>query len=266
MAITKGYVPFTDGQLHYRFAPGAGACPSVFLHQTASSSAMYSAVMQRLDDVGPLYALDTPGFGGSSRPAGKPDVSYYVDSLLQGIEALGIDEFNLFGHHTGAAIACQMAAEHPRRVRRLGMVGPVQLTAEERAVWQATAIKPLHIDHQATHLEQVWQRVTNLDSQPIAYPASAELATREAIDTLIAGDRWHEAYEAVFSQDFPACLDRVRCPILLVCGDGDVLYPYFQRACAARPDARAVVLKAGAYVLDQQPDVMAELIRDFFRD
>lgn len=266
MAIIKGYVPFTDGQIHYRSAPSTGGCPSVFLHQTASSSAMYSAVMQRMADVGPLYALDTPGFGGSSRPTCKPDVSYYVDSLLQGIEALGIDEFNLFGHHTGAAIACQMAAEHPRRVRRLGMIGPVQLTSEERAIWQATAIKPLQLDCKATHLDQVWQRVTNLDSQPVAYPASVELATREAIDTLIAGDRWHEAYEAVFSQDFPTCLAKVRCPILLVCGDGDVLFPYFRRACEARPDAKAVELKAGAYVLDQQPELMAGLIRDFFNN
>lgn len=265
MSIIKGYVSFSDGQLHYRYAVGRGIVPSIFLHQTASSSAMFSAVMERLDDVGSMYAFDTPGFGGSSRPSVKPDVSYYVQSLLEGIEALGIKEFNLFGHHTGAAIACQMAAEHPDKVRRLGMIGPVQLTAEERSGWYETAIKPLQIDQSATHLEQVWQRVTNLDSQPIAYPVSAELATREAIDTLIAGDRWHEAYEAVFSQDFPAFLSKVRCPILMVCGDGDVLYPYFRRACEARPDAKAIELQAGAYVLDQEPDVMADLIRNFFR-
>jgi pimeloyl-ACP methyl ester carboxylesterase len=139
MTIIKGYVPFADGQLHYCHTQGQGHCPSVFLHQTASSSAMYPTV-------------------------------------------------------------------------------------------------------------------------------SAELASREAIDTLIAGDRWHEAYDVVFSQDFPAFLAQVSCPMLLVCGDGDVLYPYFGRAREARPDARAVELKAGAYVLDQQPDQMAELISDFFRD
>lgn len=264
MLISKGYVPFQDGQIHYRYRPGLQNIPTVFLHQTASSSAMYEAVMQALPDAAPLYALDTPGFGGSSRPQDKPDMDYYVRSLLQAIDALGIKQFNLFGHHTGAAIACQLAAEYPQRVRKLGMLGPVQLTDEERALWRSAAVKPLIMDMQATHLHEVWQRVTHLDTLPVVHSTSVALATREAIDTLIAGDRWHEAYEAVFSQDFPAFFAQVQCPMLLVCGDQDVLYPYFQRACVARPDAQAVELQCGAYVLDQQPAVMAELIHGFF--
>ena len=144
------------------------------------------------------------------------------------------------------------------------MIGPVQLTDEERAAWRDSAINPLTIDLQATHLQQVWQRVTHLDSEPIAHPPNANLATREAIDTLIAGDRWQEAYEAVFAQDFPALLEQVSCPLWLICGDGDVLYPYFQRACQARPDAQFNEVKGGAYLLDQQTRRMAELMLDFF--
>lgn len=264
MTITKKYVPFQDGQIHVRQRQGNESVATVFLHQTASSSAMYEAVMQCLPQMGPLYALDTPGFGGSSRPKGKPDMDYYVQSMLEAIDALGIDEFNLFGHHTGSAIACQMAAQYPQRVRKLGMIGPVQLTAEERALWQSSAIKPLTMDLNGTHLDEAWQRVTHLDTQPIVHATSVGLATRELIDTLIAGDRWHEAYEAVFAQDFPAFFALVKCPILMVCGDQDVLYPYFSRACAARPDAQAIELECGAYVLDQQPEVMVKLIHDFF--
>ncbi|WP_051414706.1 alpha/beta fold hydrolase [Zestomonas thermotolerans] len=264
MSVKKTYVDVADGQIHLRYVPGEGAVPTVFLHQTASSSAMYQAVMERLSDMAPLYALDTPGFGGSYRPPCQPTTAYYVDSLLQAIDALGIRQFNLFGHHTGAALACELAAKHPQRVRKLAMLGPVQLTEAERSQWRATAVKPLTIDEQATHLREVWQRVTHLDQQPIAYPPSVALATREAIDTLIAGDRWHEAYAAVFNQDFPAYLAQVKCPLLLICGDGDVLHPYFKRACEARPDAQVLELKAGAYVLDQEPEYMANRIREFF--
>lgn len=263
MSVRKGYVDFRDGQIHYRYREGSGV-PTVFLHQTASSSAMYQAVMERLEAMGPLYALDTPGFGGSSRPAGKPTVRYYVESVLAAVDALGLDSFNLFGHHTGAAIACQLAAEYPERVLRLGMIGPVQLTAEERAAWKSSAVRPLKMDAAATHLDQVWQRVTHLDGEFMDHAPGVMLATREAIDTLIAGDRWHEAYEAVFDQDFALYLSQVRCPLWFICGQSDVLYPYFQRACQARPEARATVLEAGAYVLDQQPEVMSRLIHTFF--
>lgn len=263
--IRKGYVDSAEGQIHYRYRPGEGT-PWILLHQTASSSAMFEAFMHELPETGAVYALDTPGFGGSTRPVGKPTMTSYIESLLQVINALGLKEFNLFGHHTGAAIACQLAAEHPERVLRLGMIGPVQLTEEERAMWHSAAVQPLTMDLSGTHLDEAWERVTHLDTQPVVYSTSVELATREVIDTLIAGDRWHEAYEAVFAQDFPAFMARVQCPILLICGDQDVLYPYFKRACAARPDAKAVELECGAYVLDQEPKMMAELIHKFFVD
>lgn len=265
MTVKKTYVDVADGQIHLRYVAGRQQVPTIFLHQTASSSGMYQVVMEQLTDLAPLYALDTPGFGGSYRPPRTPTTDYYVAALLQAIDALGIGEFNLFGHHTGAALACQMAAQHPQRVRCLAMIGPVQLTEQERSLWRDSAVKPLTIDAHATHLAEVWQRVTHLDQQPIAYPPSVALATREAIDTLIAGDRWHEAYAAVFDQDFPAWLARVRCPLLLICGDGDVLHPYFERANQARPDAQVLELKAGAYVLDQQPQYMAQVIRTFFQ-
>ncbi|WXL25945.1 alpha/beta hydrolase [Ectopseudomonas mendocina] len=264
MTVKKTYVDVADGQIHLRYVSGNGTVPTVFLHQTASSSAMYQAVMEQLADLAPLYALDTPGFGGSYRPPVVPTTAYYVESLMQAIDALGIDQFNLFGHHTGAALACELAAKHPQRVRKLAILGPVQLTEEERSLWRDSAVKPLNIDAQATHFNEVWQRVTHLDQQPIEYPPSVALATREAIDTLIAGDRWHEAYAAVFNQDFPAYLAQVKCPLLMICGEADVLYPYFQRAREARPDAQVLELKAGAYVLDQEPMYMAQVIRGFF--
>lgn len=265
MAIRKAYVDLADGQMHYRYSVSPkGGTPLVFLHQTASSSAMYQAVMEKLDGAFTMYALDTPGFGSSFRPPRKPDVAYYVNAVVEAMKALGISQCHLFGHHTGAAIACQLAADFPGHVEKLGMIGPVQLTQADRDLWQKTAIHPMLYAASGEHLQWTWQRVTNLDSQPIQYPPSPALATREAIDTLIAGDRWHEAYEAVFGQDFPACLARVKAPILMVCGDGDVLYPYFEAAKKARPDAKAVELKAGAYVLDQDPSKMAEILREFF--
>jgi len=264
--VKKTYVDVADGQIHLRYVAGRQAVPTVFLHQTASSSAMYQAVMEQLGDLAPLYALDTPGFGGSYRPPLVPTTDYYVRALLEAIDALGIERFNLFGHHTGAALACQLAAQHPQRVRRLAMIGPVQLTEQERRLWRDSAVKPLTIDDQASHLAEVWQRVTHLDQQPIAYPPSTALATRRGHRHPdrpgIAGTRPTRRYSTRTS---PPRLAQVDCPLLLICGDGDVLHPYFQRACQARPDAEVLELEAGAYVLDQQPQYMAQVIRTFFQ-
>jgi pimeloyl-ACP methyl ester carboxylesterase len=171
MAIRKAYVDLTDGQMHYRYSVAPkGGLPLVFLHQTASSSAMYQAVMEKLDGLVTMYAFDTPGFGGSFRPPKKPDVAYYVGAIIEAMKALNISRCHLFGHHTGAAIACQLAADFPAHVEKLGMIGPVQLTQADRDLWQKTAIHPMSYSALGDHLQWTWQRVTNLDSQPIQYP------------------------------------------------------------------------------------------------
>ena len=60
MAVRKGYVDVKDGQLHYREAGPESGVPIVFLHQTASSGAMWEQVIsafgERLQDIRPGYA------------------------------------------------------------------------------------------------------------------------------------------------------------------------------------------------------------------
>ena len=256
--IRKGYVDTADGQIHYRAATGAATPPIVFLHQTASSSQMFEGVMRLLAGDFEQVALDTPAFGQSFFPPLKPTTGYYVATLLEALAKLGIEEFHAFGHHTGAALACEMAVTAPERVRTLAMVGPVQLDADERATWRRSAIDPMLIKSDGSHLNKIWARVTGLDPSP-----SPVLCHREAVDTLRAGERWHEAYAAVFDQDFPALLAQVRCPILMLCGRDDVLFPYFEPARRARPDAKSVVMPGGTYVVDDFPREIADQIREF---
>ena len=259
--IRKGYVDTSDGQIHYRSTAGGGRPPIVYFHQTASSSPMFESVMRLIAGDREQLALDTPAFGQSFFPPVTPTTGYYVATLLEALTNLGIDEFHAFGHHTGAAIACEMAATHPARVRSLAMVGPVQLDASERATWRSSAIDPMRIAADGSHLMKIWARVTGLDPGP-----SPVLCHREAVDTLRAGERWHEAYAAVFDQDFPALLEQVRCPILMLCGRDDVLFPYFEPARLARPDAKSVVLPGGTYVVDDYPQEIADEIKAFLAE
>ncbi len=55
----------------------------------------------------------------------------------------------------------------------------------------------------------------------------------------------------------------VKCPILIMCGPGDILWPWFGAAKAARPDARAIELPGGAYVCDDHPDAVVDALLAF---
>ena len=118
MSIVKGYVQTDLGQIHYRKKEGEGL-PIVCFHQTASSSAMFEAFMAEFAGSNPIIALDTPGFGGSYDPIDEPTMDQYADQMVDAMRGLGIDKAHLFGHHTGASIAVEIAARYCRSERIL---------------------------------------------------------------------------------------------------------------------------------------------------
>lgn len=258
MAIQKGYVNINDGQIHYRMTTSQSGPPLLLLHQTASSSQMYEGLMQRLEGDFFMLAPDTPGFGQSDFPPTAPTIDDYVNVLLQALDHFDAPTWAVFGHHTGASIACEMAVTSPERVSHLMLSGPPYMDASERQHWLQNAITPMVIQADGSHLTQIWRRVTRHNPGPT--PA---LAHREAVDNLRAGERWHEAYVAVFSQDFPKLLSQVACPTLLMCGEQDLLRPHFQPACDALPTAHHVTVPGTTLAVDEHPDAVAATIRSF---
>lgn len=259
MTIKKGYVDTRDGQVHYRFCGEGKGTPLVFLHQTASSSQSYEKMMEVLKGNYRMFALDTPGFGQTFFPPQKATTAYYTSILLEALENLGVKEFHVFGHHTGAAIAAEMAATAPERVKALMLEGPCWLSEAERQEWLDTSIDPMVIQEDGSHLMKIWDRVVGLDPD---HPL--QLCHREAIDTLRAGERWHEAYEAVFNQDSYAIYEKIKCPIIMLCGVNDVLMPYFQPVCDAYPDAESHVLEdGGVYAPDNCAEELGKNIIEF---
>ena len=257
MQIKRAYVQVDAAQIHYRWLDAGTSTPIVFLHQTASSSAMYEKLMTDLAGERPQYAFDTPGFGQSDPPPPSPTVPSYARTLLDATRALGLDRFHLFGHHTGASIGCEMAASAPDRVASLTMAGPPYMDAAAREFWtNKTAAMVIQPD--GSHLMTAWERAQSLDPNP-----ALEVVHRETVDTLRAGVRWHEAYLAVFSYDMPARLPQIRCPLMMLSGKDDVLLPHQEEACAACSDARCVALDGGTYLIDDRPELVAAELRPF---
>lgn len=261
MVVRSGYVDTHVGQLHFR-AAGASGPVVVMLHQTASSSKMFEGLMVRLEASFRLVAFDTPGFGNSVSLPGSPSIDDFSAVLSEAAANLGLERFHLVGHHTGAAIATQLAADQPESVRSLTMIGALGMGTAERTRW-LSLISRAPIDANGSHFTAAWGRVANIDSAPIAFPISPELQHREAVDLLLATPRWPEAYLAVFTHNYEAALERVECPVLMICGDEDILWPYFAKTVALKPHATTFTTHAGAYILDQQPEEVTPVIENF---
>ncbi|BCX03118.1 MAG: hypothetical protein KatS3mg053_1056 [Candidatus Roseilinea sp.] len=261
--IRKGYADTPWGQVHYRMTRSpraASSLPLVLLHQTASSSVMFEKLMDALADDYLCIAPDTPGYGESFTPEVAPSIALYADALYAALQTLGVGACWLFGHHTGASIAVQIAHDHPGFARKIMLSGPPHLTPAQRAAF-AERIYPVAPQLDGAHLLPLWRRI--LDKEP---DVPLDLAHREFTLTLRAGAQYAAAYRAVFSHDFAAQLPRIACPIHLMAGEFDALRDCLDPAAAAAQQAsKQFIPGAGTYVCERQTALVADAIRRFFR-
>lgn len=247
--IRKGYADSRDGQIHYRTAGAADAPALLFLHQTASSGAMYEKVMAVMADRRRCVAFDTPGFGGSFAPPGQTSLRYYAERLIEAADALGVERFDLCGHHTGGCIALEIADLVGARLRSLTLIGPVIASAAEREEFSRTFTEPFSVAADGSHLQKAWDYLVTIGAHQ-----TVALHQREMIDHLIGVDAMPKAFSAVWKQNSEALLSAVSVPLLLMISDDDALWPLFHHATELRPDAEVAMVKG----MDFQPDVDPE--------
>lgn len=252
--IRNGYAETRWGQVHYRTS-GAGRA-LVLLHQTASSSAMYAALMPLLP--GRVIALDTPGFGNSFAPEQPLTIPFCAEVLHAALLDLGLTECDLFGHHTGAAIAVQIAHSTPGFVRRLILSGPPLLSDEQKAMLRA-GLKPFVIAEGGAHLTAVWDRLRRRDpTLPI------DTVHREALLTLGAAAHAAQTYHAVFAHDFAGQLAALDLPVLVMAGEHDTLRASLEPAHALlRHGSLCVIPNGTTYVCDREPGAVAGIVNEF---
>ena len=105
----------------------AGAGPAVVcVHASASSSAQWRPLMDRLAPRFRTLAVDLYGSGKSARWPSSQTLSLADEvSFLDPVLAAAGDRFHLVGHSYGGAVALKTALAHPERLRSLILFEPV---------------------------------------------------------------------------------------------------------------------------------------------
>ena len=261
MSIHKGYVDIPHGQIHFRQLKKVDGVPLVLFHQTASSGMMFEQMMTLLADSFHTIAPDTPGFGASFSPPHLFTIHYISDSLHAALTSLGVESCYAFGHHTGSAIAVQMAHDHPNFIKKMVLSGPPLLN-EAQINGLKASLKPFAIAEDGSHLTQVWERIRKRDS---ALPL--ETVHREVLLTQSAREAAQGAYHAVFEQPFKEQLESLDIPILVMAGEIDTLKTSLESAYQVlRNGEMKVVEGAGPYICDTHPQVVIEILKTFFKE
>ncbi|MDX2223759.1 MAG: alpha/beta hydrolase, partial [Rhodospirillaceae bacterium] len=257
----KAYVDIPAGQVHYRFVPGPGI-PLVMYHRAPATSASFVRMMELMAGERGLYAFDLPGFGNSFAPPGNPTAVDYANWLCQALDALALSRVHIFAHHTGTHFATELAALYPDRVATLILNGIAYLTAEERAKFSATVAPADPPDAAGTYMAAQFSRIAGL--LPAFDPM---LFHEEMVGSFQSHFHRHKSFAAIWGQDYPAALKRVRCPILATCAENEFWRPYFDRVFIDRPDAKRMLLgPAKFYTPELDAPATVAAIREFLAE
>jgi len=278
--IRKAYADSPLGQIHYRYtAPSPTSIksnpeklPILFLHMSASSSAIFEQLMTVYTSLGhACYAPDMPGFGASFDPPSSSSslssldspssIKWYIDLYVATFFESGAFPSlsrgcHVLGHHSGGVIGVEFAVSHPEHVKSLAVIGPVLMDlAQRRAAAQSTrAFNEPSPD--GTHLAKTWEYLQSHGGITTATAAEMALLQRETLDHARAWRGRLQIYKCVFADeaDGPALYKQVRCPLIAMCARDDVLWSGFGRMAEIRPDVEAVEVGGANFTPGRDPE------------
>ena len=264
MNMRRAFADLAVGQIHYAECGEAQAAAVLLLHQTPRSWDEYRDVLPLLGLNFRAIAMDTIGFGDSSKPPlGQDSIESWARAAISLADALGIERLSVVGHHSCAAIAIEMAAAYPGRIEAAVLSAAPLVDAGFRASHSG----PARIDNavhtsDGSHLGELWRQ-----RQPWYPPGDIDLLDRFMVDALKAGARAVEGHAVVARYVMETRLPLIRCPTLVLAPIADPhAYPRAAALAQAIAGSRYVEIEGGMVPLpDQMPERFARLVTDFLR-
>ncbi len=235
--------------------------PLYCLHATAYSGRSLQPLLEALAPHRRVVALDTPGYGSSDAPAGCLDMAGYVDAVEAALEAAGEADLDVFGYHTGALIAAELARRQPKRVGRLVLIGVPYFTGEEQAAWRRRLAQPTSLTADLGQFQDKWDFFIG------ERPPGVDLAKgfENFVDELRAWPNGWWAHDAAFRFDVEQCFSRIVQPTLVI-NPHNHLAAASRHAAAALREGRLVEMPHLANgIFDVAAPEIARLIEEFLK-
>ena len=223
-----------------------GQGPAVILiHGSPGNAWLVKPIAERLARHFCVYAIDTPGFGGSDALPGPIDgVASLADGYLGILDSIGLPNTLIYGTHSGAAIGLELARRHPARVSGFVLEGVPAFTLEE----QQPLLDPVYLtsfapDLLGGHYTRAWTRFhdqfvwfpwyqrepSHLNEAPAGSAADIHLWVEMYFQAL--RHDYQPTYRAVIGYGRGAleAAGEVRMPGVFMAERSDMLFPHLER-------------------------------------
>jgi pimeloyl-ACP methyl ester carboxylesterase len=228
--------------------------PVILIHGAGGNHLSWPPQIRRMVDER-IYAIDLPGHG-KSEGVGGHSIDEYADNVIDFMKELKIRAAVLVGISMGSAISLTIALKYPRKVIGLGLLGAGSKLRVAQAILE-NAGNPNTFESAVEMVNE------NCFSENTA-PGLKQLSKEQML----------ELRPPVFLGDFLACnnfdvtsqLARIKIPAIILCGKEDKMTPPKFSELLQNGIANSqlhVVENAGHMVMTEQPDRVADLLKQF---
>ena len=199
--------------------------PLLLIPYLAADNAATPSSCRRTRSTSGCISVDLPGSGESDKPAGPYSTEGYADQLAGFLEAIGVERAHVAGVSLGAAVATDLAARHPERVRSLSL----------HSAWPATDLYLRTIVEMWRALARALPTVADAVIQgifPLCFTPEMYAQRPEFVDGLVEFVRSRPAQpldaflaqsEAVIGHDASSALGSITAPTLITFGAHDMV-------------------------------------------
>jgi len=192
----------------------------VFVHGYLDSRRIWDPALPHLPKQYRLIFVSQRGFGDADKPATGFSQLDYVKDLEAFLDAIEVRKATIIGHSMGGLIAHYFAVRNPAKVDKLVLVGTAP-TAANSAIVGGTVMD--EINALTDPIDPAFVRISQGEQIRAAVPDAV-------FDTIVAESlkaparSWQGAMAGMLSEDHAASLAEIKCPTLILYGDGDMYF------------------------------------------
>ena len=246
--VRRAFEYFGDFEIHYRHCEPVDGQTVLCLHPSPVSALGIAPIVSELGRHFHVLAPDTLGNGDSAGPMPEvPDIAFYADVCTGFLKARGVTSCAIYGCHTGASIAMEIARRGDIAVRSLILDGVGIYPPDFRQKLLDNYIPDLTPDRDGLYALKLWMMLRDMylfwpwfekdaaNRRPVDLPSSQSMHAR-FVETLKAVTTFGKSYQAAFRYDKLATLSRLEMPVMITSAEGDMLSGADQQVLAALPN------------------------------
>jgi len=224
----------------------------------------FNSVWERMQAIGPVTAVDLPGFGQSETRSDLMSPDAMGDFLIEVLDHLRMERAHFVAPDIGTLATLYAASRKPERFESIvGGSGGISLNLLGDPLKRI--VGSTRDDFAALEGgEQVYQLVKTMAR------ATIPEGILEDYRTSSQGQRWNEVADFVraYQRDLPrleTLLPAITVPTLVISGKHDPFVPPANGSFLAErmPHCRADIVDAGHFVWEEASDIYASLIADW---